>query len=494
MVLRQRVGARLLDDGGDHGGLRRVQLGHLHAVVRLGRRLDPVGAVTQVDRVEVVGEDPLLGLLLGHLDGHEDLLDLAAERLLGADADVVLPDELLGDGRAALQRAVAARGVRVGGPHDAGGRDAALVEEIPVLGGEHRVDDGLGDLVVGQHLPVGGAESADEGAVLRVDHGLREAGGRHRVGGHRRLLIGHGHRDGAEHDQGADTRQQHAHGLLPRPVPPPVALDLDPGPVQPAAPRSAEAPRAARPSRPAGTARAIAAACAAGGIGSPQGPGGLGFPPQLAGLLGACRSACRARVAAIPPAPGRAAVIRTNRRADPAVDRVASGTNAGALGVDGLVAVEVARFRAAEPLRVPALSVIAQVVVDIRRVALIAPAGRRAAGPHRAHIAIPNVKVISFAAHASSLVARRSRLMGKRPLLERRVRSSREPAKLKRYLLGQCFTGWSAHAASGVPQARQCPERRRKQGGSTRNFGRLRPHRPGIRRIRPPFRRVRGLA
>ena len=256
-VLRQRVGARLLDDRGDHGRLRHVELGYRLVVVRLRRRADPVGAVTQVDRVQVVAEDPLLGLLLGHLHGHEDLLELAGQRLLGADAGVVLPDELLGDGRAALQRAVTAPDVLVGGPDDAGGRDAALGEEVPVLGGEHRVDEGrrLLQLRVGQHLPVRGAEAADDGAVARVDRRLRVAGSRHRRSGNRGLLVDHDHRDRAEHDDRADHREQHAHGLLPRPVPPPAALDLNPGPVQPAAPRAAEAPGASRPARAAGTGR-----------------------------------------------------------------------------------------------------------------------------------------------------------------------------------------------------------------------------------------------
>jgi hypothetical protein len=53
----------------------------------------------------------------------------------------------------------------------------------------------------------------------------------------------------------------------------------------------------------------------------------------------------------------------------------------------------------------------------------------------RTCVAIPEVKVISFAAHASSLVARRPRLVGLRPLLERRAHRSREPAEHKRYLL-----------------------------------------------------------
>ena len=135
----------------------------------------------------------------------------------------------------------------------------------------------------------------------------------------------------------------------------------------------------------------------------------------------------------------------------------------------------------------------AQVVVDVPRVTPQAPAGGRLPGPRRAGVAIPNVKVISFAAHASSLVARRPRLVGMRPLLERRV-SPREPARVKRYLLETMLTGRTAHAASGVRLARQCRGRTRKRGGSTRNSGRPRPHRPGIRRIRPPFPRVRGFA
>ena len=264
--------------------------------------------------------------------------------------------------------------------------------------------------------------------LLRVDHGLREAGGRHRRGGNRRLLIDHDHRDGAEHDDGADHRQQHAQGLPQRPVPPPAALDLDPGPVQPAAPRSAEAPRASRPPRPAGTA-AGPPRPRGRGLGRPQAPVASDSHPSWRLLAGGlpCARGCRP---AWPPSGGRGADGRASgapRVPTPCRRRRPSG----------LVAVEVVRFRAAEPLRVPALSVIAQVVVDIRRVAPIAPAGRRAAGPRRAHIAIPNVKVISFAAHASSLVARRSRLAGMRPLPERRVRASREPAELKRYLLGQ---------------------------------------------------------
>ena len=98
-------------------------------------------------------------------------------------------------------------------------------------------------------------------------------------------------------------------------------------------------------------------------------------------------------------------------RGTSAADSVASRTAGDDARLAGLVAVEEVRFRAAEPLGVPARSVIAQVVVDIPRVTPIAPVGRRTTVPRRAYIAIPNVKVISFAAHAPSLVARRSRLV-----------------------------------------------------------------------------------
>jgi hypothetical protein len=129
------------------------------------------------------------------------------------------------------------------------------------------------------------------------------------------------------------------------------------------------------------------------------------------------------------------AVIGAHRGADASAVRSA--------GQVGFGAVTEARFRPAEPLGVPARGVVAQVVVDVSCVAPIAPVGRRATVPSRARVAIPNVKVISFAAHASSLVARRSLLAGMRPLLEGRARRTREPAEHKRYLLETVFTGWS---------------------------------------------------
>ena len=166
-------------------------------------------------------------------------------------------------------------------------------------------------------------------------------------------------------------------------------------------------------------------------LGGQQAAGGLVVPVQLRGF----RWVLHACVAAVTVAPRRAAVIGAHRGADASAP--------GRPGPVGFGAVTEARFRAAEPLGVPARGVVPQVVVDVSCVAPIAPVGRRATVPSRARVAIPNVKVISFAAHASSLVARGPREVGLRPLLERRAHRSREPAEPKRYLLETMFTGWS---------------------------------------------------
>ncbi|HYV77031.1 MAG TPA: hypothetical protein VE979_02800, partial [Streptosporangiaceae bacterium] len=94
-------------------------------------------------------------------------------------------------------------------------------------------------------------------------------------------------------------------------------------------------------------------------------------------------------MAAVMASPGRATVIRAHRGAD--------ASAAGGAGQVGVGAVTEARFRAAESLGVPARGVVTQVVVDVSCVAPIAPVGRRATVPSRARVAIPNVKVISFA-------------------------------------------------------------------------------------------------
>src|ERR1035438_585654 len=113
---------------------------------------------------------------------------------------------------------------------------------------------------------------------------------------------------------------------------------------------------------------------------------------------------------------GRARVVA----ARPDRGTYADLTRAAAAGLAGFMAVQVPGLRATEAVGVPAVRVITQVVIDMSPVAAVC--GAVITGLPR--IAIPNVKVISFAAHASSLVARRSRLTGMRPLPERDRKST----------------------------------------------------------------------
>ena len=73
--------------------VRSPQPGWLRAEVRARGRLDPVGAVAEVDRVEVVAQDPLLGPLARDLVGERGLAELVEERALVLGGERVL-DEL----------------------------------------------------------------------------------------------------------------------------------------------------------------------------------------------------------------------------------------------------------------------------------------------------------------------------------------------------------------------------------------------------------------
>src|SRR5262249_56059236 len=126
-------GGGALDDGGGYWGVGGGDVGEMAGVqaeVDLRRRGGTVGATAEVDRVQVLLQDPLLGLGLGELLRDEDLLDLAARGLRRADVVVVVPDQLLGDGGTALQVPAGTGEVVVGGADDTGHRDAALVPAV----------------------------------------------------------------------------------------------------------------------------------------------------------------------------------------------------------------------------------------------------------------------------------------------------------------------------------------------------------------------------
>ena len=114
------------------------------AEVGARRRLDAVGALAEVDRVEVLGEDFVLAPVALEPVGERRLAELLEDRAAALGGERVL-DELLGDRRAALGGALA-EDVLDQGAADALEVDAVVRVEARVLDRDHGVLDVGGDL------------------------------------------------------------------------------------------------------------------------------------------------------------------------------------------------------------------------------------------------------------------------------------------------------------------------------------------------------------
>ena len=133
--------------------------------VRLRRLLDAVGAVPEVDRVQVRRQDPLLrpaARVALQLPGERGLAHLARDRALVAVERVL--DELLRDRRAALDDLLVPD---VGDERaaDAAHVDAVVLPEAAVLDGDDRVAHRVGDVLVLDERPRLGAPQDGEHAV-----------------------------------------------------------------------------------------------------------------------------------------------------------------------------------------------------------------------------------------------------------------------------------------------------------------------------------------
>ena len=123
----------------DAGQQRRLGPRHVPGLVmevRERRLLDPVGAVPEVDRVQVGGQDLVLRPALFELPRERRLLQLPADRALVMEVRVL--DELLRDRRAALDDLLVAQ-VLPDGADDAVDVDAAVLVEALVLDRDDRV-------------------------------------------------------------------------------------------------------------------------------------------------------------------------------------------------------------------------------------------------------------------------------------------------------------------------------------------------------------------
>ena len=141
MAAERIVVVRPLRQGGEIGRLGDGQFVHRLVEIQKRRRGHAVGAVAEIDFVEIKLEDLLLRI--GALDPQREqrFLDLALERHLVGQEKVL--GDLLGDGRGALRPAAAAVvfDVQHAGAHDAVEVDAGMLVEILVL----RRDEGVGD-------------------------------------------------------------------------------------------------------------------------------------------------------------------------------------------------------------------------------------------------------------------------------------------------------------------------------------------------------------
>ena len=133
--------ARRLRHRREVGGFRDREFVHRFVEIDQRRRADSVGAEAEIDFVQIQFEDAVLGI--SALDPHRQqrFLDLARERNLVGQQEVL--GDLLGDRRGALRTLVRTEILRIQhhGARHAGEVDAAMLVEVLVFGGEEGVDD-----------------------------------------------------------------------------------------------------------------------------------------------------------------------------------------------------------------------------------------------------------------------------------------------------------------------------------------------------------------
>ena len=179
---------------GQQRGFRKIQFAHVLAEVALRCRLDTVGAIAEINLVQVQLENFLLRVFAFDRQRHFRLAQLADDRLgafepLGED----VPRELHGDGREAL-REPAADHVDGHRAEDADEVDTVMTVKAFVLGEDERI--------LHQRRKV--LQSRD-GAALKSELGEESTVGRVEFGGLARL-VEFEHVDAGALSAGADER------------------------------------------------------------------------------------------------------------------------------------------------------------------------------------------------------------------------------------------------------------------------------------------------
>ena len=161
------VGRRVRRDACKECRFGQSQLARVLVEVDAGRHLDPVRAVPEVDGVQVRGQDPVLGPAPLELPGERRLLQLPADGALGLDVRVL--DELLRDGRAALDDVLVAQ-VGPDRAEDPAEVDSPVLPEAAILDCDDRLLHDRGDLLRGHdHTALVAAQDGEDRAVRGVD-------------------------------------------------------------------------------------------------------------------------------------------------------------------------------------------------------------------------------------------------------------------------------------------------------------------------------------
>ena len=160
------VGRGRLGQAGDHRPLGQRQVLDRFAVIDLGGGFRAVGPVAQVNLVQIQLEDLLLLEDPFDLDRQHDLVELAQEALLPVEEEVAR--HLHGDGRAAGADLLIAKQLQ-GGAQQALGVDPGVFEEALVLGGQHRLDERLGQFFIGDRFAAFLTVLGDQLVIAGVD-------------------------------------------------------------------------------------------------------------------------------------------------------------------------------------------------------------------------------------------------------------------------------------------------------------------------------------
>jgi len=153
---------RCLEQAGEHGGFGKIDLGQRLAEIELRGGRSPERAAAHIGAVEIERQDLLLRQIGLQPQRQIGFLDLALDRPLIGEEQVL--GQLLGQRRSALDHR-AGLGILAHGARQSEEVDAEMLEEAPVLGRQHRLDQVVGQFVDRHGILVDDAAMADQVAV-----------------------------------------------------------------------------------------------------------------------------------------------------------------------------------------------------------------------------------------------------------------------------------------------------------------------------------------